>query len=473
MMMTPQSLSKMTHEEKDTLILHMYQEIKDLKAFIIALQDKYKVKTTSKNSSLPPSHDHKANVPEQDEEEGNTSEEPEGDEDENPENDPSMPKKKKQRKKRQGPGIARPLHANPHETIDVKLENCTCGEPIPDDLQKMNHEFDHIDIPPIEAKVTRYKLYRAQCPCCKTHNFSKAPEGVDPYKPFGPNIVQTLFYYHYMHFISYERLTHVCQHSYNLQISEGTIGNLLRREAGKFENKVEEIKETIRTAEVINSDETSARVKGINHWEWVFHCPEAVLHIIHRNRSAQVVRNIFGEHKPKYWGADLYSAQRGHGEKFQPCLAHQNRDCQKAIDQGDKAFGEKLKALFCNSITVGKDRQNWNEHTIQAKQKEFDASLMKILEGPKPLKEKGINLLCRYLRERKHIFTFFEHPELEPTNNGSEQLLRLGVIMRKVTNGFRSDWGAKLYADVRSVVGTGKKKNVNPYESIKAIILSG
>jgi transposase len=34
--------------------------------------------------------------------------------------------------------------------------------------------------------------------------------------------------------------------------------------------------------------------------------------------------------------------------------------------------------------------------------------------------------------------------------------MRLSVIFRRVTNGFRSDWGAKVYADLCSVVATGR-----------------
>ena len=42
------------------------------------------------------------------------------------------------------------------------------------------------------------------------------------------------------------------------------------------------------------------------------------------------------------------------------------------------------------------------------------------------------------------------------TNNVSERALRPSVIFRKVTNGFRSEWGADTYAAFRSVVSTAK-----------------
>ena len=47
---------------------------------------------------------------------------------------------------------------------------------------------------------------------------------------------------------------------------------------------------------------------------------------------------------------------------------------------------------------------------------------------------------------RDSLFTFLEHPEAPPDNNGSERALRRMVVYRKVTGGFRSAWGPDLCA---------------------------
>jgi transposase len=49
------------------------------------------------------------------------------------------------------------------------------------------------------------------------------------------------------------------------------------------------------------------------------------------------------------------------------------------------------------------------------------------------------------------LLVFPTRHDLEATNNESERALR-----PPVTNGFRSEWGAKVYADLRSVVATGR-----------------
>jgi hypothetical protein len=42
----------------------------------------------------------------------------------------------------------------------------------------------------------------------------------------------------------------------------------------------------------------------------------------------------------------------------------------------------------------------------------------------------------------------------------------MSKIFRKLTNGFRSNWGRDLFAAVRSVVNTGKRHGFNAFEAI-------
>jgi transposase len=45
---------------------------------------------------------------------------------------------------------------------------------------------------------------------------------------------------------------------------------------------------------------------------------------------------------------------------------------------------------------------------------------------------------------REHPFTFFDHPDVTADNNSNERELRPIATYRKVTGGFRSNWGATL-----------------------------
>jgi transposase len=45
---------------------------------------------------------------------------------------------------------------------------------------------------------------------------------------------------------------------------------------------------------------------------------------------------------------------------------------------------------------------------------------------------------------REHPFTFFDHSDVTADNNSNERELRPIATYRKVTGGFRSNWGATL-----------------------------
>jgi transposase len=87
--------------------------------------------------------------------------------------------------------------------------------------------------------------------------------------------------------------------------------------------------------------------------------------------------------------------------------------------------------------------------------------------GLAPTQRDGRRLRKRYGKVREHLFTFLTHPEVTADNNGCERELRPTATYRKVTGGFRSVWGADLYAATRSVIGTAKRRGVDAYQAIR------
>jgi transposase len=65
------------------------------------------------------------------------------------------------------------------------------------------------------------------------------------------------------------------------------------------------------------------------------------------------------------------------------------------------------------------------------------------------------------------LFVSLKRRAAEPTNNESERALRPSVIFRKVTNGFRSEWGAKTYAAFCSIVKTGRRNGRTALAAIR------
>jgi transposase len=68
------------------------------------------------------------------------------------------------------------------------------------------------------------------------------------------------------------------------------------------------------------------------------------------------------------------------------------------------------------------------------------------------------------------MFVFLANRAIPPTNNGSEQALRPCVVYRKVTNCFRSEWAAHLYADIRSVIETARRRAIGVLDAIRSTL---
>jgi len=84
-----------------------------------------------------------------------------------------------------------------------------------------------------------------------------------------------------------------------------------------------------------------------------------------------------------------------------------------------------------------------------------------------PADQAGVKLQTIIKKVRRHLFVFVTNRDLTATNNGSERALRPCAVYRKITNGFRSEWGAALYADIRSVVETARRRSVRAIDAIR------
>ena len=65
---------------------------------------------------------------------------------------------------------------------------------------------------------------------------------------------------------------------------------------------------------------------------------------------------------------------------------------------------------------------------------------------------------------------FVTNRAVPSTNNVSERHLRPSVIFRKVTNGFRCEWGAETYAAFRSVVSTAKANRASVLDVLRFVV---
>jgi len=371
------------------------------------------------------------------------------------------------RKAKPHAGAHRPLHPNPTSKRDVFASACHCGADVSAVSQTAREAYDCVEIPRIEPDVMRVTLHGGVCPCCAKPFKAPAPEGLEPGSPFGPNLRALVFYLRYVQCIPLARLTGVLFDMLGLQISQGALVNILKAGQAAFSAQADRFKADIRCGSVIASDETGMRVGKANRWLWVFHHGPTAIFMGAQSRSKAVVEAFLGDWRPNFWISDRYGGQMGWAAKeHQFCLAHLLRDVQYAIDGGDTVLAPRLRDLLIEACAIGRRRDGLSDRTLRAYEAKLDRRLDKLM-ALAPTAPSGQRLRKIFKKIRANLFVFVINREVSPTNNGSERAVRPCAIYRKVTNGFRAEWAATLYADTRSAVETGRRRAVRAIDAIR------
>jgi transposase len=420
------------------------EENRQLKAEIERLKQP---PANSRNSSQPPSRDQKSNQP--------------GD----------KPKKK------HGPPFGhkrsiRKLIDNPDQTISVKVEQCAqCHHDLSWVTPEKIVRRQVTELPEFNPAVIETQQHEVICPHCQCLNRGQLPEGLEADRYFGPRLEAAVVFLKHQQHLSYERIVQTLRELFGVELSEGGVASIIARAGAQASVAAADIKQQVVSSPVIKSDETSARVSGRNFWHWVFIGASAVYHQIVPRRNAKVIKDLMGQSCAEVWVCDCFGAQlNAPARDFQLCLQHQLRDLQRVLDQQPNSpWAAGMQKLFREAIHLN-NRFDCPEpqltlsgfrRRVSEIENDLDALLDQRLTIPGERK-----LQNRYLLHREKLLTFLYHPKVPPTNNQSEQALRTSVIHRKVTNGFRSDWGAKAYADLLSVIATSKIKGQQVFETL-------
>jgi transposase len=365
-------------------------------------------------------------------------------------------------------GSHRDLHPNPNRTLNVLASHCQhCAADVSAAPQHAAESYDKIEIPPIAPDVTRVVLHAGICPCCAKRFKAKAPQGFEPGSPFGPNLCAFVLYLRYAHAIPFARLARILSDLLGLAISEGALANIMMRCANPLGAALSAIRERLLSGSALQSDETSMRVGKRTWWMWTFHHGDCAAFVIAPSRGKDVIEGFLGGHRPDYWVSDRLAAQMGWAKKdHQVCLAHLIRDAQYAIDAGDDVFAPKLQELLRHACAIGRRRSDLTDATLRSYLCKLEKKLTALLAIVPPCAE-GAKFKRTIMRYRQYLFVFVTVRDLPATNNGCEQNLRPCAVFRKVTNCFRSEWGARLYANIRSVLETARRKGIGALHAIR------
>lgn len=370
-----------------------------------------------------------------------------------------------------GKGRKNPEHID--EEIEVYPTRCPrCGN---EDITIYSKLFNEKFVEDIEVKVktTCYRIHHGYCKKCKRTFY---PRGLIPSGRVGPLSQAISGYLHYQG-IPYRKVANIFNDVFGLKITHPPLVGFDNKFGEKGAELYEMLKKLIRQAGSVNVDETGWRIEGQNGWLWVFAGKEKVLYKIDKKRSSEVVKSVLGEEYSGILGSDFYSAYNSiKAKEKQKCIAHLLREIKKVEEQNkfthdsiDQEFCKELKSILKNAIEIWYKEKGDEKRELEVEKEKVVNELIRIISLP--VEDRDVNRVReRIIKHNNELFTFFEHPEIEPTNNRAERYLRPSVIMRKLMFGNRSERGAYNHSVIMSIIQTGILNKIKPLDVFTGLL---
>ena len=153
----------------------------------------------------------------------------------------------------------------------------------------------------------------------------------------------------------------------------------------------------------------------------------------------------------------------------QVCHAHQLRDLQYAIDAERSAFAYRMQRLLLRAQGLAKHRADLPAELFADQVRDIESACDQLLTAA-ACGRHARRLQKRYRKHRDALFSFLHRGDVPPDNNGCERALRKSVVHRKVSGGFRSEWGAQAFATMATVIETAAKRGQDPLSALTSFL---
>ena len=331
------------------------------------------------------------------------------------------------------------------------------------------------DIPQdTQTEAVEHTIPRYYCNSCQKIVEPTVPDAL-PGSTFGHRLIIFVAWLRFGLGITLSQVQAVLNVHLQFPISQGGIVKNAHRIADILQPWYEQIGEAVKSAGVLNADETGWRVLGKTWWLWCFCSPEATFYMINRSRGSPALSEFFTEVIQgilitDFWGP--YNAVTCGGRQM--CLPHlfRNIDATTKTDrsEGWLAFRKKLVRLLRDALRLDV-AENLTSESHTSRRARLDKRFSALLDAVDTSRVSSDNAnakrLVKRLRRHQHdMFTFLDYADVGSTNNFAEREIRPAVILRKNTHGNQSERGAETQAILMSIFRTLRRRGLDPMAEI-------
>jgi transposase len=386
-------------------------------------------------------------------------------------------------------GTTLQMSDTPHKIVEhpAPIQCSGCGQ----DLKKVDslsyQRRQVYDIPPIEMQVCEHRRAIKCCPECGTQNRGDFPIDVPHSVQYGNHLKAWAVYLLHHQLLPYGRTAQLIENMTGHCLSTGTLVSISESCRSSLSGFVEEVKDHLQQAPLINSDETGYYFEGKRQWLHVAATEQCTFYFAHENRGRQAMdaMGVLGSYEGivmhDYWKSYLdYECTHA------LCNVHHLRDLSFCEEQEGSRWAGQMKSLLLEMKQQVDHCKEQGLATLPLPQRqELEAKYHRLIkrgyqQHPLPQKEAGKrgvvkksktqNLLERFALHCQDVVRFIKDFRVPFGNNVAEQAIRMMKVKQKISGCFRSKEGANCFATIRSYIDTMRKQGHSIIEAISQAI---
>jgi transposase len=386
---------------------------------------------------------------------------------------------RKSKKKRGGQpghsGTQLKMVEHPDKVIHHSVERCAhCDHPLSEeDIIEGKQRRQVFDLPEIKLEVTEHQCESKRCPCCGEINESKFPKDIKRPAQYGNKLKSFVTYVSQYQLLPYNRIAELLKDILGIEISTGTIYNIIKSAYELTEEVESKIKEELAKQSVLHADETGLFCGGFLSWLHILSTKRLSYYHIDRKRGRAAIENM--GIIPKYKGLlmhDFWKPYLFYDCNHSFCNAHLIRELKGIGENFGQTWPEEMiKLLLLIKSDVEKQKKGLDSSMISEFEKTYDQIIESgLLSNPPPLeiekkrgrkkKTKPLNLLERMKEYKREILSYMYDVNAPFNNNQAERDLRMVKVQQKISGCFRSNEGGMFFARIRGYMSTMKKNDI-------------
>ena len=345
------------------------------------------------------------------------------------------------------------------------------------------------DLPPIRLVVHEHQSECLLCSECGQETQGEFPKQVTNPVQYGSRVQQLAVYLKTEQFIPYNRSRRFFADLFGINISPGTLQNIIKRAASRLRPVSNRIKEALIAADVVHFDETGFYIGGERHWLHTAGTTSLTSYYPHKRRGRiatdgmDILPHFQGTAIHDHWQTYYLYKQCTHGA----CNVHHLRELTAAAENDEQSWAERFKWLLLGGKRVVEDAYLSGESALPpAKVAQVERIYTQLIQvalraNPPPpdgwpkskngrLKKTKVRNLVEHLdKRRREVLAYLYDFKVPFDNNLAERDIRMMKVQQKISGCFRSQDGAEDFCTIRGYISTMRKQGVPIWSALESV----